>query len=110
MLTINGKEFENDVVIAWIKDAVCEHFHISRGTLGENTRVHISSYPRKLFWYISRVLYGIKLKEIQEIDGHDFGHSAVIIQSENVKLGKAYDKVMRYDVESILEKLKEKIK
>ena len=100
-------EVSDYVVVNWIKDAVCDYFKISRGTLGDPTRAATSSYPRKVFWYVARRLYLLELKLLQEIADHEFNHTAIIIQSETLKLQIIHDMEKRVDVEEVLKLVNE---
>jgi len=96
-----GKEVEEETVVAWIKDAVCEYFHITTTTLGENTRAKISSHPRKLFWYFGRCQYNIPSKLLLGIAGVFYTPDVVTIQSQTALLQAHYDKEINYDIGEI---------
>lgn len=104
----DNKEVEDDVVVDWCKDAVCEYFRIDRSTLGDDTRAHISSYPRKLFWYFARCQYDISPKLLINIDRRIYDSATITIQSQTTLLQSMYNKEMKYDIDEIRKILKKK--
>lgn len=101
LLDHDGKEVTEELVVSWIKDAICEYFHITTTTLGENTRAHVSSYPRKLFWYFGRCQYDISNKLLQGIAGVYYTHDVITIQSQTALLQSHYNKDLKYDITEI---------
>lgn len=101
LLDHDGKEVTEELVVTWIKDVVCEYFHISRATLGEQTRAHVSSYPRKLFWYFGRCQYDISNKLLQNIASNIYPSDVITIQSQTALLQSHYNRELKYDITEI---------
>ena len=101
LLNHDNKEVPEETVVEWIKDAVCEYFHINRTTLGEDTNARMSSYPRKIFWYFGRCQYDIPSLMLQMIANYTYSASNVTIQSQTTLLQSQYNKEIKYDIEEI---------
>jgi len=108
LLNHNNKEVPEETVVEWIKDAVCEYFHINHTTLGEDTNARMSSYPRMIFWYFGRCQYDIPNLLLQRIAGYNYTAGNVTIQSQKTLLQSQYNKEIKYDIEHIREKLNKK--
>lgn len=104
----DNKQVEDEVVIDWCKDSVCEHLGITRNDLNNPLRKEKYAYARKLFWYFGFCKYGISSKKLSVLKLHDFGESSVRIQAQTIMLQKHYNKELNYDIGEVEKLLKKR--